>query len=118
MALVGCTATSGNSKIKDHTQDTVDQTIVVGKTTKADVKADLGEPTAITLNDNGSENWTYVFSNATAKGVSYVPIVNLFARGADVNTKKVIILFDKKGVVQKAVFSENQSEHMSGIGAK
>ena len=116
--LFGCAATSGNDRIKDHSQETVNQSIQIGKTTKADVRKEFGEPTAVTLNDSGSENWTYVFSRATPKAVNFVPIVGLFARGADVLTKKMVILFDKKDIAQKVVFSENQSELGVGGAAK
>lgn len=115
--LVGCASTAGNDKIMNHSQSSVEQIIVVGKTTKSDARAEFGEPTAITLNDSGSENWVYTFARATPKGVNYVPIVNLFARGVDVSTKKMVILFDKNGVAQKVVFSENNSEVGSGGAA-
>lgn len=115
--LVGCASTAGNDKIMNHSQASVDQIIIPGKTTKSDVKAEFGEPTAITLNDSGSENWTYTFARASAKGVNYVPIVNLFARGVDVSTKRMVILFDKNNIAQKVVFTENNSEVASGGAA-
>lgn len=118
IALFGCASTAGNDRIKDHSQDTISQSIVVGKSTKSDVRKEFGEPTAITLNDSGSENWTYTFARATPKAINFVPIIGLFARGADVSTKKVVILFDASGIAQKVVYSENESEVGVGAAAK
>lgn len=64
----------------------------------------------------GNDIYTYTFSRASAQGVNYIPVINLFARGFDVNTKKLVILFDKNKVVIKSTMSETQSETKAGVG--
>lgn len=112
--LLGC-ATAGNDRVKDQTQDTVAQKLISGKTTKADVKEQFGEPSSISFTDSGNEIWTYKFSRATPKGVNFVPIVNLFVRGADVSTKTIVVLFDANGKVSKFTMTEDQSEVKGGL---
>lgn len=115
IAIAGCAGTAGNQKLSEHSQETIAQNIVVGKTTQAQVKSLLGEPTALTYTDGGNEIYTYTFARATAQGVNYIPVINLFARGFDVNTKKLVILFDANKVVGKSNMSESQSETKGGI---
>lgn len=116
LAMVGCAGTAGNQKLSEQSQQSISQNIVEGKTTQAQVKSLLGEPTQLSYTDAGNEIYTYSFSRATAQGVNYIPIINLFARGFDVNTKKLVILFDKNQVVTKSTMSESQSETRGGIG--
>lgn len=116
-ALLGaCAGTAGNTKMADQTQESVAAFVIEGKTTKEDLKAKLGDPTAVSFTDGGNEIWTYTYSRATAQAVNYVPIVNLFARGFDTKTKRLIVMFNKDNVVTKSTMSESTGETQGGIG--
>jgi outer membrane protein assembly factor BamE (lipoprotein component of BamABCDE complex) len=103
--------------IKNATKDSIYAQVVEGKTTQAEVQQAYGVPTGKTFTDGGNEIWTYSYAYMTAKGINYVPIVGLFAGGADVEKKQLVLLFDKDGVVTRRVFSESQQEVRRGAGS-
>ncbi|MEN3931560.1 hypothetical protein WJT86_10900 [Microvirga sp. W0021] len=114
--LAGC-ASSGNEAIRGETVHTLDSKIVKGRTTKADVRAQIGDPSSVSFTDAGNEIWTYTHEVATAKVENFVPVVNYFTRGADVKSKSVVILFDSRGVVKNYTLSDAQNERRWGVGA-
>ena len=113
--LAGC-ASAGNQKLADQNKQSIDQKIVVGKTTKADIKNSFGEPTSISFTDAGNEIDTYSYSHASPKARNFIPFVGLFAGGADVNSKTLVIMFDKNDAVSKYTMNEVASETKAGIG--
>lgn len=60
IVFVGC-ATSGNEKLKDQTQSSIQQQITEGKTTMSDVQSKLGTATTVSFTDAGNEIWTYKY---------------------------------------------------------
>jgi outer membrane protein assembly factor BamE (lipoprotein component of BamABCDE complex) len=120
MLVVGCSS-AGNEKVRTETVDTVSAKITKGQSTKADVKALYGEPGDVSLTDGGSEVWKYTYAHATAKAVNFVPIIGIFAGGADVNKNEVVFIFDKNGIVQNYTVHASQSDVHNGgsdVGAK
>ncbi len=117
LAVAGC-ASSGNEQIRSESQATVDQKLVKGKTTKAEVAAIFGSADETGFMENGSEVWRYRHVVATAKAVNFIPFINMFAAGADQQKKELVILFDKNGVVSNYTFSATQGEVRKGIIAK
>ncbi len=95
--LIGC-ATVGNVQISDP--GTVSK-IEEGKSSKADVRALVGEPTKVNFDTNKNEIWEYIYTKATAKPASFIPVVGIFAGGADMSGNTLTILFDKNGVVER-----------------
>lgn len=51
---------------------------------------------------------------ASPKAVNFIPIVNWFARGADVKTKEVVILFEGN-VVTKYTMLETDDQVKQGL---
>ena len=97
--LVSGCASAGNKQISDAS--TVAK-IEEGKSTKADVKALVGEPTKVNYKDNGNtEVWEYVYKRGQVRPATFIPVVGWFAGGADVTGSTLTILFDDKGVVKK-----------------
>ena len=86
-----------------------------GVSTQADVRALIGSPELVTTVD-GKTTYTYMFSRATAKASSYIPVVNNFAGGADVQTQTVTIIFDENGVVESVANTMGATE--TGWGAE
>ncbi|HEY2967975.1 MAG TPA: hypothetical protein VGK75_06365 [Casimicrobiaceae bacterium] len=113
IALAAC-ASAGNMKMKDESQATVYARIVESKTTQAEVQAAYGLPTNKSFTDGGNEIWTYDYAYATPKAVNFVPIVGIFAGGADVTKKQLVLLFDKGGVVVRRTYTESQQEVVRG----
>ena len=95
LAFISGCASAGNEKVRTETMDSVSTKVTKGVTKQAQIKALYGEPSNVSLTDGGSEVWTYEYSHSTATAVTYVPIVGLFAGGADVNKNQVVFIFDK-----------------------
>jgi outer membrane protein assembly factor BamE (lipoprotein component of BamABCDE complex) len=95
--LFGC-ATHGNEQIRD--QERVSK-IQPGITTKAEVTELVGKPSEVTFSDDGDETWKYILTKAQMRASSLIPIVGLFAGGADTQTYTLTVRF--KGDVVKSV---------------
>jgi outer membrane protein assembly factor BamE (lipoprotein component of BamABCDE complex) len=113
--LSGC-ASTGNDKVRTETMDTVSTKVVKGTTTKDQVKALYGEPTAVSLTDAGSEVWTYEYAHGTSNAAIFVPIVGLFAGGVNVNKNEVVFIFDKNNIMQNFTVHASQYETRRGGG--
>ena len=97
ITVLSACASTGNGAMKTLTQEHAAQTIVIGKSTKAEVNAAYGDA-AITHFDSGYELWLYQVGYA--KVVDSLPYVNLLVSSAD-NTRELSILFDKSGIVKR-----------------
>ena len=116
VALIAGCASAGNEKVRTETMDTVSAKVTKGVTTKNQVKALYGEPGSVSLTDAGSEVWHYEYAHAVANGASYVPIVGLFAGGANVTKNEVVFIFDKDNVMQN--YTVHASESMVHRGGE
>lgn len=94
--LVGC-ASYGNKQITDDNK--VSQ-IVIGQSTKAEVRAVVGAPNKVTLTDNDEEIWEYTYLRYQTRASTFVPVVGLFTGGADTSTKTLTVRFTTTGIVK------------------
>jgi uncharacterized protein YceK len=62
----GCATVVGDAAIINETPASVAQTVIIGKTTKADVEAKYGLPSTVSFDSNGSEIWLYGSTAAAA----------------------------------------------------
>jgi outer membrane protein assembly factor BamE (lipoprotein component of BamABCDE complex) len=97
LAVWAC-ASAGNVQISDP--GTVAR-IEEGKSTKADVKALVGEPTKVNFRDDNTEVWEYVYKRGQVRPATFVPVVGWFAGGMDTTGSTLTILFNKDNIVQK-----------------
>lgn len=112
--LVGC-ASTGNQQLANTNASSVNQNIVDGQTTKAQVEALLGAPDNIDFNHANNEKWTYEYKKSEAKGSNFIPVVNIFAQGTNDTKKTLVVVFNKNGVVQNHAYSESRGETKTGI---
>jgi len=98
--LQGC-STSGNQKLKDQTQSTIDQKIIVGTTTQKDVRGEFGDPYSSITTDGGGAIWIYRYQHGTPWNRNFIPIYNLFDSGTDLDISELIVGFGSNGVVRK-----------------
>ena len=82
MLLAACSGTRALQASKNVPYATLEQTVHLGSSTREQVRAALGESTAIRF-DNGNEVWMYTYPTASSAAGEYV------------------ILFGADGVVQK-----------------
>lgn len=81
---------------------------VKGKTTYAEVVREIGEPSSVARNADGSKRATYVFAQTKVKPQSYIPVVGAFIGGTDMETQTSIVYFDKKGVLTNYTAEEGK----------
>ena len=102
--LAGCA--TGNTSIANESADTVQQKIIKGKTTKADLRAAFGEPSDTGISD-GQEFWGYQMATSSAK--TFIPFASLATGSSGIVGKYLMIKFDKKGVVESYDLRETKS---------
>lgn len=111
--LAGCS--SGGMSLGGNTdklsREYVTQHLIVGKTTKADVRRDFGEPESgrISIKSNGEETWYYAVDKGfdlMGAAASMIPISGASSAASVANsqnkedTNSLMIWFDKNGVVR------------------
>ena len=106
---------AGNEKLRHETGATIQQKIVEGKTTKAEVKQKFGDPLTTSFTDGGLEIWNYELQKISADAISFVPIVNLFGGSSSGVKKQLVFLFDDNGVVKKYSMSESPVSVKTGL---
>lgn len=114
-ALLAACASTGNTALKQETNTTIASKISKGKTTQVQVREMLGSPTSTDFTDSGNQIWRYSHSQATAMGRNFIPFVSLFSSGANVESKQLVVFFDKDGVVQNYSMEESKTQTKQGI---
>lgn len=112
--LAGC-ASVGNESLRAESENSVQQKITEGKTTRNQVRGLFGSPMKTSFTDGGLEIWTYEFSKVSADAVSYIPIVNMFGATASGTKKELVVLFDRAGTVQRFSMSESDISQKTGV---
>lgn len=101
----GCVSI-GNQRLEDKAA--VDK-VQVGKT-REEVRAAVGEPSGVTTMSTGQEIWTYMFTKSRATAATYIPIVGLFAGGADGQTNTMSVTFSTHGLVENMSKGQHASK--------
>jgi outer membrane protein assembly factor BamE (lipoprotein component of BamABCDE complex) len=95
-------------------QASVDK-IKKGETTREEVIRLIGSPDQVTRLGNGDTTLTYMYVRATPKPESFIPIVGVFAGGANVQNQMVMVTFGPDGIVKDIISTYGATE--SGVGA-
>jgi outer membrane protein assembly factor BamE (lipoprotein component of BamABCDE complex) len=98
---------SAENSPQRETQESVNQKIAKGKTTKAQVRATFGEPTSTTPKANGAEEWRYKMSSSGNSWTKIPGFETLFGSGAEDN-KTLLVDFDRRGIVTNYALNEDQ----------
>jgi outer membrane protein assembly factor BamE (lipoprotein component of BamABCDE complex) len=109
IVLFGC-ATVGSKQI---TRDEIVSQIKEGESTQAEVRELLGEPSSVSFTDTEEEIWTYCYSRSVTRATTFIPVVNIFAGGSDVQNYTLTIRFTKEGVVKKV----GRGKTTGGVGS-
>jgi len=112
MVLTGC-ASSGNRIDGNYVGK-----IKTGETTEQEVRANLGSPMAASIMQDGSKMIIYSFARTELKASTFIPIVGLFAGGANTETETLQVWFDSNGVVTSHSFNQGNIDSSSGLTAK
>jgi outer membrane protein assembly factor BamE (lipoprotein component of BamABCDE complex) len=112
--LGGC-ASVGVQQLKDESAASVSEKIAKGKSTKEDVRKAFGDPTETSFTDSGNEIWRYKYAHATSKPQNFIPLVNIFTSGQDVDKKELVVFFDDGGIVKNYSMQSSKEETKAGI---
>jgi outer membrane protein assembly factor BamE (lipoprotein component of BamABCDE complex) len=82
-----------------------------------EVQEIYGEPTEVSFTDGGNQIWKYTYVHATSKAVNFVPIINLFAAGANYDQKELVILFDEDDIVKNYTMRESEGEFNQNLSS-
>jgi len=85
-----------------------------GKTTYAQVVANLGQPTSQTTSSEGSRIATWTYFESKARASTFIPIVGPFVGGADSRSNVVQMRFDQAGILEG--YTDTASQFGSGTG--
>jgi outer membrane protein assembly factor BamE (lipoprotein component of BamABCDE complex) len=110
-----CSSKSGNQFLEKLSTEEISTKIIKGETTKSQIQNLYGKPYDIDLLAEGKETWLYIFTKSTAKGVNYIPYVNLAYSGTNDITKKLKILFNSSGIVEFFSLTDSKGETKVGL---
>lgn len=96
ISLMGCVS-AGTKELAD--QRTVSK-IEVGKSSRTEVRTLLGDPVNVMPMPRGEEAWIYVHMRGKPRPASFIPVIGLFAGGADVKSENLMVYFDRTGIVK------------------
>lgn len=111
--LVACASTGNKELGKTNTAD-LTAFLVKGRTTKLDVERKFGQPSNVDFIGT-NEKWEYFHTKSSAKATNFIPVVNWFTQGTNDQTKKIVILFDSKGVLAKYALTHSKGETKTGL---
>jgi hypothetical protein len=97
--LVGACASAGNDVLRTQDSRAVDQTIIDGKTTRSELEAMYGTPSATSFANAQSEIWVYRWRRSTSHPENFIPYVGLLVASNDVQMKELVVLFNEQNVV-------------------
>lgn len=116
--LVGCSmqgGSVGNPELAQSTKAELYQIINDNITTKSDARRNLGDPSDIDYDGVSKiEKWTYLHIDKRNLKRNYIPLLNFFTKGTEEHQKKVILIFDRSGMLLKSLVTESLSEHKNG----
>jgi outer membrane protein assembly factor BamE (lipoprotein component of BamABCDE complex) len=94
-------------------RDKVNQ-IQPGLTTEQDVLRMFGVPSTKTLDTSGRMVLSWIFSSASAKPQTFIPVAGAFVGGYNTRLQQLTILIDKKGRVQSWTLNDKPGEMKYG----
>ncbi|MGK8266037.1 hypothetical protein [Moraxella nonliquefaciens] len=77
--VTGCVS-AGNVAMKEQNQQTIEQTIIKGKTNKQEIFGRFGSADGVSFTDSGNEIWTYRHTRSKPMARNFIPY-NFFSLG-------------------------------------
>lgn len=113
LCLAACASTGNKELGKVNTAD-LSSFLVKGRTTKLDVERKFGQPSNVDF-VGSNEKWEYIHTKSSQKATNFIPVVNWFTQGTNDDTKKLVVLFDNKGVLAKYAVTHSKGETKMGL---
>jgi hypothetical protein len=109
LALTGCV--SSGTQVKES-QLTAFQK---GVTTEREVRAALGAPQSVTTSTAGIRVLVYSGVHASPTAASFIPIVGLFAGGANAQASSAVFSFGSDGKMTQMTSTQTSTESRMGM---
>src|SRR5260221_165227 len=93
LAVVGCASVGNNFDSRQISQ------IKKGETTESDLVTMFGKPVSQGINSENGSSLTWLYTEATVKGETFIPFAGAFVGGANSKTKTLIVRLDQQGKV-------------------
>lgn len=113
VVLVLSVAACGSSSGTQVSQSQVTQ-FKTGVTTYDQVVSALGPPSLVEQKSDGSKILVYVHTQTSVRGATFIPVVGLFAGGADAKQQSATFTFDQGGVLKD--YTTTRAQACSGPG--
>lgn len=105
IAIAGCSTTIGTPIAKEKVNQ-----IKVGFTTEPDLLLLFGNPSTKTLDPSGNIVLTWIYSSASTKAETFVPVAGAFIGGYDTHVQQLTVLLNRKGRVDKWTMNNSPGE--------
>ena len=105
VAIAGCSTTIGTPIAKEKVNQ-----IRLGLTTEPDLLLLFGNPSTKTLDPSGNVVLTWVYSNASTKAETFVPVAGAFIGGYNTHVQQLTVLVNRKGRVEKWTMNNSPGE--------
>lgn len=89
--------------------------IQIGETTREQVLSWLGSPDQVMRNGEGETIFSYLFVRYETDPKMFIPIVGLFAGGANIQNQMARVTFGPDGVVKEVVSSFGDLDSETGL---
>ena len=90
------------------------QDIEKGQTTEQEIKSMFGNPNSSGISSNGELFFVYTFVRSTTNAATFIPVVGLFAGGANTELEMLQIWFDEERKVKEFHFNKSNTETRLG----
>lgn len=95
-------------------QSKVDQ-IKKGETTREQVIQLIGSPNQITRDSAGRMTFQYMYVRSTAKASTFIPVVGIFAGGANIQNQITMVTFNSSNIVSDVFTTYGANEMNTGV---
>lgn len=106
--LCGCASVGNNFDSRKLSE------VKKGETTESQLVGLFGQPTQRGINSDGDVTMQWIYSEATAKGATFIPIVGAFAGGTNIKTKILNVYLDQLGKVSSYNYSGGDTQAGGG----
>jgi hypothetical protein len=107
--ISGCIST-GNIRMKDQTQASIDKIIIKGQTTSVEMLERFGDASKKEPTLSRGEYWWYFYSYSAIDPLSYT-IANIDPQGSFYGRVSLMIEFNKEGIVSNYKFRKTEVQN-------
>lgn len=113
IALLGIPFVAGCASAGTKIEASAANKITKGQT-KAQVISQLGQPNSASLTGNGKEMLQWSYARSSVKGATFIPIVGLFAGGANVQLTTFQVVLGPDKLVEDTLWNNGSTDSRMG----